>query len=191
MPARFSCPSWSRVAPAPQPIQTPSTPTTPVAPPPQTYACTPEEGGPSHDCTEAEYKAQLERDKLYEEAKQVLNAYNKESDKLARDGSPASEELLSYTAGPFTDVVREEYSHGFSYVGGESKTVWVKRLVGEELLDGSTLALQTCTDTTSVTIMQGNKEVGSGRFSEVWMFFRETADGMEIVAASHLEVEKC
>lgn len=86
--------------PTPQPA--PNTPAPTIVAPTMQLMCTPEEGGPAAPCTQAEYDAMVERDKLYDEAKSVLNQYNAEFERLAREGAPASEEILNYTAGDFT-----------------------------------------------------------------------------------------
>lgn len=175
--------------PAAQP--TPSaTPVPTVAAPTLQLMCTPEEGGTAAPCTQAEYDAMIARDKLYDEAKAVLDRFYKESERLAREGKPASEELLGQTAGGFTQMTREDYSQGISYEGGEFKIVWVKRLVGENV-EGSTLALQACTDTSSISVKQAGKELGPGRLSEQQYFFAETPEGLRIVEANNLEVESC
>lgn len=168
----------------------PSTPVQTVEPPPQQFMCTPEEGGSASPCSEAEYQAQLARDKQYDEAKRVLAAYNKEFQRLAGQGASASEELLSYTGGEFEAQTRDEMGEGFRLEGGESKKVWIKRLVGESL-GGSTLALETCVDGTSITIWKGKEKIGEGRISERRYFFADTDTGLKIVAAQNREVESC
>lgn len=174
--------------PTPQPA--PNTPAPTIVAPTMQLMCTPEEGGPAAPCTQAEYDAMVERDKLYDEAKSVLNQYNAEFDRLARTGEPASEKLLSLTAGDFTEVTKEELSHQLRYSNGEVKTVWVKRLVGESKA-GSVVAFTMCVDTSSITIMQGDKTVGKGRLAEQRIFFGPTSQGLKIVAADNLQVSTC
>lgn len=174
--------------PTPQPA--PNTPAPTIVAPTMQLMCTPEEGGPAAPCTQAEYDAMVERDKLYDEAKSVLNQYNAEFERLAREGAPASEEILNYTAGDFTQFTKDEFSHGFEFEGGEFKTVWVKRLMGDSR-GGSILALKTCTDTTSITVKQGTKVVGKGRKAEESYFFGNTPRGLAIVAAQNVEVSTC
>lgn len=176
--------------PGPQPTPPPTTPAPTVEPPPQQFMCTPEEGGHASPCSEAEYQAQLARDKQYDEAKRVLAAYNKEFERLAREGATASEELLSYTAGDYTDLSRDEFSQGYRYEGGEFKTVWVKRLVGESQAS-SVVALRACTDTTSITIMQNGKKLTTGRVAEEEYYFADSTEGLKIVEARNTQVESC
>ena len=85
---------------------------------------------------------------------------------------------------------KDEFSHGFEFEGGEFKTVWVKRLMGDSR-GGSILALKTCTDTTSITVKQGTKVVGKGRKAEESYFFGNTPRGLAIVAAQNVEVSTC
>lgn len=174
--------------PTPQPA--PNTPAPTIVAPTMQLMCTPEEGGPAAPCTQAEYDAMVERDKLYDEAKKVLARFTAEFENLASEGAPASEELLSHTSGPFTAATKEELSQGFKFTGGDFKTVWVKRLVGESQA-GSVVALEACTDSTAVTVVRDGKEVGRGRIAEQRYFFGQTPEGIKIVAADNIEVESC
>lgn len=174
----------------PTPAPTPSAPTPTIAAPTLQLMCTPEEGGAAAPCTQAEYDAMIARDKLYDEAKAVLAKYNKEFERVARRGGPASEELLSLTSGKYTEQTRDQLSQGLTFSGGAFETVWVKRAF-EEPRDGSVLSLQACTDSTSITIKQGDKTVGRGRRAHQWIYFAPSAERLTIVAAENQAVESC
>lgn len=174
--------------PTPQP--TPIAPAPTIAAPTLQLMCTPEQGGAAVPCTQAEYDAMLERDKLYDEAKKVLHKYKTEYERVARGGGTASEELLALTAADFMQVTREEFSHGIRFEGGDYETVWVKRLVGESMA-GSTVALELCSDSSSVTIMRGDETIGLGRTAEQRVYFAGPSGDLKIVAAQNRQVESC
>ena len=175
--------------PAAQP--TPSaTPVPTAAAPTLQLMCTPEEGGTASPCTQAEYDAMVARDKLYDEAKTVLANYRQEFERLARSGAPASDTLLSSTAGEFTEAVKREMDEGFRYEGGTFDVVWVKRLAGEAKAN-STVALQSCVDRSSISIFKGAQEIGLGKPTEQRHFFAPVEGRLKIVAAQNRAVESC
>ena len=167
-----------------------ATPVPTVAAPTLQLMCTPEEGGTAAPCTQAEYDAMVARDKLYEEAKVVLTKYNEEFERLSREGSPASPEILALTSGGYTQMLQEEMSQGFTFDGGEFNTVGIKRWVGPSE-SGSVLALETCTDSSSITIRQGGKELGKGRVAEERYYFAGTPGSLKIVDGMYEVVESC
>ncbi|MBB1501806.1 hypothetical protein H5397_10295 [Propioniciclava sp. MC1683] len=175
--------------PAAQP--TPSaTPVPTVAAPTLQLMCTPEEGGTASPCTQAEYDAMIARDKLYDEAKALLAKYKTEYERLVRAGAGASKELLSMTSGPYTQATEDELAERVKFEGGTYRTTAPRRLVGESRA-GSVVALELCSDSSTITITKDGEVLGQGRFAEQRYFFGETPDGLKIVAAQNREVESC
>ena len=53
------------------------------------------------------------------------------------------------------------------------------------------MALELCSDSSTITITKDGEVLGQGRFAEQRYFFGETPDGLKIVAAQNREVELC
>lgn len=174
--------------PAAQP--TPSaTPVPTVAAPTLQLMCTPEEGGTASPCTQAEYDAMIARDKLYDEAKAVLAKFNEESEALLRAGATASPDLLAMTVGKGTEITAEGHPSGIRWEGGEFRREWVKRLGGQSK-EGSVVALELCTDASTVRATDGVDSI-DGVISSERFYFAGSEGALRIALIEFKEVPKC
>lgn len=173
--------------PTPQPA--PNTPAPTIVAPTMQLMCTPEEGGPAAPCTQSEYDAMVERDKLYDEAKSVLRRYHSLSDPLLRSGQGASPELLDMTRGKGEELTRQALPVGVRWEGGEFRHEWVKRLPGKQKED-STVALEACTDA-STTRVVGSDSPGPGDIAIERYYFAGEPNDLKLVFIEYKVVEAC
>ncbi len=143
------------------PAPSPSTSIGPVTPAAPQFHCTPDGSQTAAACTEAEYNAQVERDKQYAEAESLYRKLVAADTELFKKGAPADDSVLQHVAGTARDAVVDAHSGPGRYVTGEPKVAWIRRLVGFER-EGSTLALTACVVSTDVEMTgpDGSQTVG-------------------------------
>lgn len=153
--------------------------------PTPTYSCTPEAGGTPAPCTQAEFEQMQKMDALYAEAEAVNATFRAEMERHYRMGGATelSPVFLETTAGPAREALlefqREMHRDKLKSVGGEIKTVWVKRNVGQSM-QGSEVSLRVCIDGSSVQTLEDGRPVGSGGKGVDAMYFSRVEGKLKI-----------
>lgn len=168
---------------APAPTPTP-------APLPLSYQCTPEAGGVPYACTEIQHQEMLTTNALYGEAERVYRAYTREAVRLYREGAPASEELLGMLHGEIAEQIRHDHPTNIRLVGGEWRIERVDRLPGVSK-GASDVALEACTDASSMRRVQDGRDVGPGRTAKERTYFKREGQRLVIVWSEFAVVASC
>lgn len=157
---------------------------------PTVYQCTPEVGGAPYACTEAQHQEMLAKDALYAEAERIYRDYYGETQLTFEGGGPPSARLLSHVTGDAVAIVRKAHAEGIRAVHGAPTLHWVKRSVGASM-EGSTIALASCSDTTAVTFEVEGEPSWSGIVSQETIYLSQTPDGLKISYLEYREVVSC
>jgi len=164
--------------------------------PTPTYSCTPEAGGTPAPCTQAEFEQMQKMDALYAEAEAVNATFRAEMERHYRMGGATelSPVFLETTAGPAREALlefqREMHAAKRKSVGGEIKTVWVKRNAGESV-QGSEVSLRVCMDGTGVKSYEDGELVGNGLKTVDNMYFTRIDGKLKITFNTPGEDPQC
>lgn len=182
---RYSATAWllSVAACTTAPVPTPT-------PAPMSYQCTTEAGGAPYACTEIQHQEMLKKDALYAEAELVYRAYTNEAVRLYRDGAPASEELLGMVHGEIAEQIRQDHPTNIRLVGGEWRIERVDRLPGV-FKGASDVALEACTDASSMRRVQDGRDLGPGRTAKERTYFKREGARLAIVWSEFAVVASC
>ncbi len=173
---------------------TPAATSTPTPTP--TFTCTPEAGGDGYPCTEADYQAMRAKDALYAEAEAVYRRYFEETarhqvDYRVAEITPIIEET---TAGPALAVIKLDYEalseEQVTATGGIPSLVWVRRSPGFEK-DGSAVAMETCVDSSHLTVFADGRTVGNGAVTKTREYFVRLDGVLKIWTSESLAGDKC
>jgi hypothetical protein len=161
-----------------QPAPTSPPSRVPVATGP-TPACTPSPGAAATPCSADEFAAQQKQDALYVEAERVYRAFLTEDEAIARTGSLATPQFYALAAGPFAEGYAATYesyhNQGAKMVGGSYAVSFV-RPAPNHSYPGTTVALESCVDATSVRTYVGTRNLGNGRIVHSFTYFK-VSDG--------------
>ena len=153
--------------------------------PTPSYSCTPEAGGTPAPCTQAEFEQMQKVDALYAEAEAVNATFRAEMERHYRMGGATelSPVFLETTAGPAREALlefqREMHRDKLKSVGGEIKTVWVKRNVGQSM-QGSEVSLRVSMDGTRTKTYRGDELLGPGLMVLDVMYFTKVDGKLKI-----------
>ena len=173
-----------------QPTSSPSVSVGPVIPATPEYHCTPDGSQTAAPCTEAEYRAQLERDQQYAEAEAIYRKMVAADADLFRRGLPADESVLQYVSGRAKEAVIAGHATGDRSIAGDLEIRWVRRLPGVSR-EGSVVALETCVDNSSVEIRGADGSTGFGTVGTENVYFVDIDGTLKAVYIDYLEVEQC
>lgn len=189
---------WAWVLPAALVLAgcTPTAPPTTSAPTP-TFLCTPEAGGAESPCSQQDYEKMKARDAQYEEAEKVYREFRAEYERVVRAGgstslSPKLKQVIGNQdlAKSLASQLRMFKAQGLHIEGPGLEIKSVTRRPGVEM-NGSSVAIEFCSDGSSTAIKRGNTKVRSGGIANETAFFRDSGSGMKIVATTYEEVKKC
>lgn len=172
------------------------TSTTPTPSPDPTYRCTPEAGGDEFECSDLQHQEMLAKDELYAEAEAVYRRYVAEDLRILRMGgvNEPTKELLATTTGDFLKQAMNEYRDNRRNKvvarGGARKVIRVGRLPGESI-GGSSVAIATCADASSVKIFKDGKYLYAGQNLDEYIYLNQTDQGLKIGAAAGKKVKSC
>ncbi len=165
-------------------------PTSPAAPPTQSYYCTPDGETSGAPCSKEEYDAQLERDRLYEEAESVYRKLTAAEQELFRHGAPADESVLRYVTGQARDTVVQAHESELRLVDGEARIVWIKRNPDEAKAE-STVSMVACIDNTAALSAMPGEAARPGGHAREYMFFVNSGDGLKVTLFEYEVVDAC
>ncbi len=161
-----------------------------------TYTCTPDDGSSPYACPKVQYDAKAKEAALYAEAEQVFRKFFAEDERINRLGgvSEPTPVILETTTGRFQTDVMTGYRnllaiHGTA-TGGEFKIAWVKRQP-KDTVDGSIVALLTCTDTSSVQMGAEGKAPSPGRVVQRIGYFVRDGVALKLTASRSKVVSSC
>lgn len=164
--------------------------------PTPTYSCTPEAGGTPGPCTQAEFEQMQKTDALYAEAEAVNAKFRAEMERHYRIGGATelSPVFLETTAGPAREALlefqREMHAAKRKSVGGEIKTVWVKRNVGQSM-EGSEVSLRVCVDGRTTEVVQDGDPIGKGNATVDVMYFSRVEGDLRLTFNQRGDSSEC
>lgn len=173
---------------------TPAATSTPTPRP--TFTCTPEAGGDGYPCTEADYQAMRAKDALYAEAEAVYRRYFEETARHQVDYRVAeiTQVIEETTDGPYLAVLKLDYEDlrkdRVTASGGLPKLVWVGRSPGY-VQDGSDVALETCVDSSHLTVFSGGRLVGPGAVTKTREYFVRIGGSLKLWTSEYVEGNAC
>lgn len=173
-----------------QPTSSPSVSVGPVIPATPEYHCTPDGSQTAAPCTEAEYRAQLERDQQYAEAEAIYRKMNAAELSLYQVGAEADESVLQYLDGEAREIVVAGHAGGARIIQGLPKIESVARYHGD-LKEGAQLALVACVDNTGVEFQAPDGGVAHGVVSHEWTYFANVAGSWKIILFESKEAASC
>lgn len=184
----------------PAPTPTPSSPSV-VATGPDiepTYECTPEFPSPSPSprpttCSKDAYDRMKARDTQYAEAERIYRQFHDVDSRLARGDDSGVEGLSQLTSDELSAEIRAAYAadrrERLLLRGGSTELVWVRRAQTEKA--GSSLALETCTDSSSAQLIRRGKVIGAGPIVHRVMEFKNIGGRLLMWDASYIEGAPC
>lgn len=171
-------------APTPSPTHTPS------------FSCTPEAGGAAYECSQFDHEQMVAKDKLYAEAEAVYRKFFAEDERIYRAGGvdEPTPVLLETTTGRFLEdsmrIYRALRKYNTRAVGGQFRVAWLKRLPGVTQ-DGSLVAMQSCSDASSVALIAPDTENTSAGWGLEILYFGREGSVLKLTAANGDQVESC
>lgn len=165
-------------------------PTSPAAPPTQSYYCTPDGETSGAPCSKEEYDAQLERDRLYEEAESVYRKLNAADKEIYRRGGTADESVLQYVTGEATQVMVDSHVGNPRLASGDYRVVWVRRSPSIAR-EGDAVAMTACIDNSEALIALPGQEPEPGGIALENVYFVRVDDSLKISLFEAKQVESC
>lgn len=172
------------------PAPSPSTSIGPVTPAAPQFHCTPDGSQTAAPCTEAEYNAQVERDKQYAEAESLYRKLVAADTELFKKGAPADDSVLQYVADNARRLLVEAHSDGSRYKAEGPQVRWIRRMTDFQR-EGAVLAITACMDSTHATLIAPDGSEAEGSVAEQNAYFALVEGQLKVVHLGYVEVESC